>query len=38
MQKILAVSSIPVAVIAVGRAAETPAARGFLDETRVKYL
>lgn len=38
MQKVLGVSSIPVAVIAVGKADEAPAARGFLDETRVKYL
>ena len=38
MQKILAVSSIPLAVIAVGKAEETPDARGFYDETRVKYL
>lgn len=38
MQKVLAVSSIPLAVIAVGKADETPDARGFLDETRVTYL
>lgn len=38
MQKILSVSSIPLAVIAVGKAEETPEARGFLDETRIKYL
>lgn len=38
MQKVLDVSSIPFAVIAVGKAGETPDARGFLDETRVKYL
>lgn len=38
MQKILAVSSIPLAVIAAGKAEETPDARGFFDEARVKYL
>ncbi len=38
MQKVLSVSSIPFAVIAVGKAKETPNARGFLDETRIKYL
>lgn len=38
MQKILAVNSIPFAVIAVGKAEETPEARGFYDEARVKYL
>ena len=38
MQKILAVSSIPLAVIAVGKAEETPDARGFYDDARVKYL
>lgn len=38
MKKILDVSSIPLAVIAVGKAEETPAARGFFDETRVTYL
>lgn len=38
MQKLLTVNSIPFAVIAVGKAEETPAARGFLDEARIKYL
>ena len=38
MQKILDVSSIPLAVIAVGKAEESPDARGFFDETKVKYL
>lgn len=38
MQGILSVSSIPFAVIAVGKAEEAPEARGFLDETRVRYL
>ena len=38
MQKILDVSSIPVAVIAVGKADESPDARGFFDEKKVKYL
>lgn len=38
MQKVLGVGSIPFAVIAVGKAEETPDARGFLDETRITYL
>ncbi|MCM1099826.1 MAG: nitroreductase family protein [Clostridium sp.] len=38
MQKLLDVSSIPFAVIALGKAEESPAAKGFFDETRVKYL
>ena len=38
MKKILDVSSIPVAVIAVGKADESPDARGFFDEKKVKYL
>ena len=38
MQKILDVESVPLAVVAVGRADEEPAARGYLDESRVKYL
>lgn len=38
MQKLLGVTSIPLAVVAVGAADEAPAARGFYDEARVKYL
>ncbi len=38
MQKLLDVESIPFAVVAVGEADESPEAKGFLDETRVKYL
>lgn len=38
MQKVLQVTSVPLAVIALGEADENPAARGFLDESRVKYL
>lgn len=38
IQPILNTTSIPVAVIAVGVADETPKARGFFDETRVTYL
>lgn len=38
MQKILDVESVPLAVVAVGRPDEEPAARGYLDESRVKYL
>lgn len=38
MQKLLDVTSVPLAVVAVGEADEAPAARGFYDETRVRYL
>ena len=38
LQEILSVTSQPLAVIAVGEADEEPAARGFYDETRVKFL
>ncbi len=38
MQKILDVTSIPLAVVAIGEADEAPDARGFFDEARVKYL
>lgn len=38
MQKLLDVTSVPMAVVALGEADEAPAARGFYDETRVKYL
>lgn len=38
MQKLLDVTSVPLAVVAVGAADEAPAARGFYDESRVKYL
>lgn len=32
------VTSIPLAVVAIGEADEDPDARGFFDEARVKYL
>ncbi|HBA62356.1 MAG TPA: nitroreductase family protein [Lachnospiraceae bacterium] len=38
MQKILDVTSLPLAVVAVGKPDEAPAARGFFDASRVKYL
>lgn len=38
LQGILDVTSLPMAVIAVGVPDEEPAARGFYDESRVKYL
>ncbi|MDO4294267.1 MAG: nitroreductase family protein [Eubacteriales bacterium] len=38
LQQILDVTSVPMAVVAVGQADEAPEARGFYDETRVKYL
>ena len=38
LQKILDVTSIPLAVIAVGKADEVPKARGFYDASRVKWI
>ena len=38
MREILDVTSIPLAVVAIGAADEAPEARGFFDETKVKYL
>ena len=38
MQKLLQVTSLPLAIVAVGRANEAPAARGFYDEERVIWL
>lgn len=38
LQKILDVSSVPVAIVAVGVPDESPAPRGFYDPSRVKYL
>lgn len=38
MQKLLSITSMPMAVIALGVPDESPAARGYYDETRVKYL
>ncbi len=38
MQKLLQVTSLPLAIVAVGRADEAPAARGFYDEERVIWL
>ena len=38
LREILSVTSQPLAVIAVGEADEEPAARGFYDEARVKFL
>lgn len=38
MQKVLGITSVPLAVIAVGKAEEAPDARGFYDDARVKYL
>ena len=38
LKKILDVSSTPFAVIALGVPDEAPAARGFYDESRVKWL
>lgn len=38
MQEVLDVTSVPLAVIAVGAADESPAARGYYDEARVKVL
>lgn len=38
LRKVLDVTSTPLAVVAVGRPAEEPAARGYFDPERVKYL
>ena len=38
LQKILDVTSIPLAVFAVGKADEAPKARGFYDSSRVKWI
>lgn len=38
LQALLSVSSMPLAVIAVGEADEEPAARGFYEEGKVTYL
>lgn len=38
VQKVLGCESIPVALIAVGVADESPAAKGFYDEARVRYI
>ena len=38
MQEVLDVTSLPLALIAVGVADEEPAARGYYDEARVKIL
>lgn len=38
MKEILDVTSVPLAVVAIGEADEAPTARGFYDETKVKYL
>lgn len=38
LQKILDVTGIPLAVIAVGKADEAPKARGFYDASRVKWI
>ena len=38
VKEILDCEGIPVAIVAVGKAEESPAAKGFYDETRVKYF
>jgi Nitroreductase len=38
MKDILGVQSMPVALVVIGEADEEPKARGFYDETKVKYL
>ena len=37
-QELLGVESIPVGAVAVGNAEEAPAARGYYDKSRVKYI
>ena len=38
LQKVLDVTSIPLAVVAVGKADEAPDARGFYDPSRVMWI
>lgn len=38
LQKLLQVSSVPLAVIAVGKADQNPDARGFFEPSKVTYL
>ena len=38
LQEILQTKSIPVSIVAIGTADETPAARGYFDTARVTYL
>lgn len=38
VQEVLGCESIPVAVVAVGVPDESPARKGFYDETRVKFI
>lgn len=38
LRKVVDVTSVPFAVIALGVPDETPAARGFYDESRVKWM
>ena len=38
LQDILSVTSMPVAIVAVGEPDEDPAARGYYEEAKVKYL
>ena len=38
VKEVLDCEGIPVAIVAVGKAEESPAAKGFYDETRAKYF
>ena len=38
VQKVLGASAVPVAIVAVGVPDESPAAKGFYDESAVKYI
>ena len=38
IKEILSVESMPLAIVAVGEADEEPAARGYYEESKVKYL
>lgn len=38
LQKLFGIKSIPVAIVAVGVADETPKAKGFFDEKAVRYI
>ena len=38
IQKVLNISSVPVSIIAIGKANEEPERRGYYDENCVKYF
>ena len=38
LKPLLDITSVPVAIVAVGESAEDPSARGYFEEAKVKYL